>query len=232
MRMNRSRQLLPLLSLLLLVPMVSWAGNEPEPLAPSADAPVASGSSFSIVPTESSGLPGTQDMMSQVRSRPTTGLRLLAEAGAGLLTGAAVAVGGGVLALNLSSFPYTCSSGGSSMNFCGIGRVVAGGMIGMVVGIPVGVWWGGLAAGGKGMLLATLAGSALGVAAGLGLWALNSTVGAASYLTLPMLFSITAYELTDALRQPSPQTASSGFSVRPMLAPTSGGALLGLNGRF
>ncbi len=214
------------LCLLLLVPRVGLAAE---------DAPV------------SSGLPGTAEPAplrltedspptASKPSRPPRGLRILAETGAGLLT----ATGLGIVGMLAGS--QLCSAGivGTRNSFlpC-IDAAVGGIFLGVVVGLPLGVFWGGELTGGDGRLYGPLLGMAAGFVTGVLVAAVLANVYHAYYISIPFLAvgSIVGYELT-ARGVPAPQApgtpavASARPRLQPVLALSSRGALFGLGGSF
>lgn len=220
--------LLLLLSLLVLVPRVGLAA--------------------AVLTPEPSGLPGTsepaplrlgEDSLAQgpERSRTPRGLRILAETGAGLLTGAGLGAAGVLASNQLCRMDLLGPSGGGLMS-C-LDQVVMGTFLGFGLGFPLGVFWGGEVTGGDGKLYGPLLGMLAGVAAGvLAAVALDTYTGF-YVLALPFMVgvSIVGYELTTreapvphALKAPA--VASSRPRLQPVLAFSSRGTLLGLGGSF
>jgi hypothetical protein len=214
-----------LLSLLLLVPRVGLAAQ---------DAPEAR-------------IPGTDERESRrlldddswarepERTGAPMGLRIMAEVGAGGLTALGGGLAGGLLGVGLCE-----ATGGSSGLFGCLGDGGLGLMLGAALGYPLGVWWGGDAAGGDGNLLVTMAGMGGGVLVavvlGLAMSQVDPTEGALTGLVsgLAVLSGpVVAYELSQK-REPrrGPAVASSRPRLQPLLSVTSRGAVLGLGGRF
>ncbi|HZI03445.1 MAG TPA: hypothetical protein VEZ71_05455 [Archangium sp.] len=223
---------LPLLLLLLLAPGVGLAAQEPTSLREPRLA--------------SSGLPGTDERAPLRLSgedwaqgekedfRPHRALRILAETGAGLLTGA----GGGVLGFLAGS--GLCGAGlvGNRGGFFGCLDAAAIGLIlGAGTGVSLGVWWGGEAAGGDGKLLGALAGmgsgAVLGVVAGVVVG--RPDLGFVFSVPGALIGAIVGYELSQrapAFGPPSPAVASARPRLQPLLAFSPHGALVGLGGSF
>ncbi|WP_375768566.1 hypothetical protein NR798_43955 [Archangium gephyra] len=213
---------LSLLLLLLLAPGVGLAGQE------------------ALTPT-ASGQPGTQegaslrlreDDWTQEDARPSRGLRILAETGAGLLTG----LGGGVAGAFAGG--ALCEAGvvGSKSGFLSCLEPAASGLLlGAGAGFALGVWWGGEAAGGDGRLLGALAGFGSCAALGL-LWGVAAgtpSTGLLVAIPLSLIGSIVGYELTQQAPASGPQApAVASARFQPVLAFSSRGALVGLGGSF
>ncbi len=105
--------------------------------------------------------PGDAPMLSPREARPShsLGARLVVEGLAGVGTSLVTGLAGFGLGLAVSR--QTDNTGLLAIMY---------GLVGLGVGFPFGVWWGGELMGGDGSLLATLGGYALG---GLGLWGLT-----------------------------------------------------------
>lgn len=223
---------LPLLLLLLLAPGVGLASQETPASVPQS-------------PPASSGLPGTQERASvrlsedawareDEASRPSRGLRILAEVGAGLLT----SIGGGIAGLYAGAGLCEVGIVGSSNGFlpC-LDEAAVGLLLGGGAAFALGVWWGGEAAGGDGKLLGALAGFGSCAALGLllGLAAGNPAAGFAISIPFSLIGSIVGYESTQrapASGTQAPAVASARPRVQPVLAFSRHGALVGLGGRF
>jgi hypothetical protein len=225
---------LPLL-LLLLAPGVGLAAQEP-PVRPEARDTVRR----PLLAV--SALPGTEeraplrlreDGPAEEDDRPSRGLRILAETGAGLLTG----LGGGLVGVFAGA--GLCEAGlvGSQGGFIGcLDAGVGGLLLGAGAGFALGVWWGGEAAGGDGKLLGAMAGFGGGAALGLlAVAATQSANGLLIGLPLSMIGAIVGYELSQrapASGPSSPSMASPRPRLQPVLAFSSRGALVGLGGSF
>lgn len=170
------------------------------------------------------------------RERVPMGLRLLAELGAGLVTSSGGAFVGGLAGLGF------CLATGSNNNYSGcLFGLTAGVILGGGLGYPLGVWWGGEAAGGDGSLLASFAGMGgvllVGALLGLAMQQLDPYAGLAAS-SAAGVFSlagpIVAYELSQRREPgpPAPAVASARPRLQPLLSVTPGGALLGLGGTF
>jgi hypothetical protein len=227
-----------LLSLLVLVPCVGLAAED----VPTSSS--AKGSTTRMVLTpESSGLPGTSkpaplrlsDQQPESQRAPEA-LRILAETGAGLLTGA-LFTGAGLLTGAIVCGEGIGDRGGiiPCADSAGFGAFV-----GFALGFPLGVLWGGEVTGGNGRFYGPLLGMVAGLAAGfLSSMALFGNPAGTYVLSVPfiMLGSIAGYEIT-VRRGPAPQApraravASSRPRIQPMLTVSSRGTLLGLGGSF
>jgi len=221
-----------LLSFFLLVPRVGLAAAE--------DA-----SPGGVLTPASSRLPGTSEPAplrlsedSQAprpqRSRTPRGLRILAETGAGLLTGTGLAVAGGLAGYELCQAGILGTRGGW---FSCLTELIIGGFVGAGLGSSLGVFWGGQVTGGNGKLYGPLLGMASGFVAGV-LASLLFGVPSAWYgVALPFMLggSIVGYELTTrgtpAPQGPSARAAASS-RLQPMITVSPHGALLGLGGSF
>ena len=223
---------LPLLLLLLLAPGVSLAAQEPSPLLEPRLA--------------SSGLPGTDERAplrlseedgaqgEREESRPPRALRILAETGAGLLTGAGGSVLGALAGVSLCEAGVAGTRGGFLS--CVDGAII-GLAVGAGIGLPLGVWWGGEAAGGDGKLLGVLAGMGSGMVLG---FLAGVVVGRPDFglgFTVPgaLIGGIVGYELSQpslASGPPSPAVASARPRLQPLLAFSPHGGLVGLGGSF
>ncbi|MFY0567579.1 hypothetical protein ACN28E_27655 [Archangium lansingense] len=151
--------------------------------------------------------------------RPHAAFRIAAELGAGALTG----VGLTLVGVRLGSSLCPQEAPEDPPDSCTLYPFL-GGWLGSGLGFALGTWWGGSLLGGRGHILHTLGGMALGMAAGAGAFVLargniNPLSGAA--MLLPYALSVVAFEM------------SSSAHLQPMLSFTPrGGAVLGLAGRF
>jgi hypothetical protein len=232
---------LPLLLSLLLVPREGLAAQ---------DAPLANPETpaQSETPSTDSRIPGTEEhepprlindgswAREPQRKGAPVGLRILAEVGAGSLAAAGGGLVGGLGGLGL------CEALGGQLPYVGcVWGALFGAGLGVTVGYPVGVWWGGEATGGDGSLLAAFGGMGAGGLVGV---LLGLVVGRVDDKTLGPLLGIVGglaamsgpiigYELS---RKREPRRGSAVASSRPRLQPllsvTSRGALLGLGGSF
>jgi hypothetical protein len=229
-----------LLSLLLLVPRVGLAAQET-----STSASEGSATEGELLP-ESSRIPGTderaplrlnEDSWAREPQRPSRDLRILAEAGAGLLAAAGGGVAGYLGGAMMCSAGMVGSQGGW---FPCLGPAAVGLVAGAGLGGALGVFWGGEAAGGEGRLLGALAGMGSGVLASflVGVVSGQPNIGFVLSLPLALVGSIVGYELTDhgAVSEPrapsSPAVASARPRLQPVLTVSSRGALMGLGGTF
>jgi hypothetical protein len=223
-----------LLSFFLLVPRVGLAAAE--------DA-----SPGGVLTPASSRLPGTSEPAplrlsedSQAprpqRSRTPRGLRILAETGAGLLTGTGLAVAGGLAGYELCQAGILGTRGGW---FSCLTELIIGGFVGAGLGSSLGVFWGGQVTGGNGKLYGPLLGMASGFLTGVLASVLLGVPHAWYGVALPFMLggSLVGYELTTredpAPQAPSaPAVASSRPRLQPLLTVSPRGALLGLGGSF
>lgn len=176
-------------------------------------------------------LPGMQESSwdaweeDQPASSSGRGLRIAAETGAGLLGSLALGLGGSLAGVGI------CEGLQLEKGFLAcLDAVIYGLAAGIVLGTPLGVWGGGEATDGNGSLLATLAGSGLGILVSLGIIGathgegLESTLGFLTVAIGPSLVgSILGYELTQREKPPR---------LQPTLSFSSRGAVLGLGGCF
>ncbi len=161
-------------------------------------------------------------------------LRVLAEAGGGVLMGAVMGLLGYAVGQSVID-DAQCEGEGCPF----LGLVV--GIPTAFLGIPGGVHGAGLAMGGRGGLGATFAGTVVGTGAGV-LVALKSEdkrVRIASLIAGPLLGSIAGFEISHALHRPrrgasrAESASSPGLRVAPMAGVTPYGGLLGgLSGNF
>lgn|GEM_PF-1997151 len=152
--------------------------------------------------------------------------RLLVEGGAGVGTGLAGAlVGVGVFMLGNTLQLIEPGEGPAVLPFA---------LAGAALGFPLGVWWGGELMAGKGSLLATFGGAAVGGVAAVGLWSVSersrqplSGLLAGVAIPLPVVGAFLGYELSSSLRK-----KAMGLEVRPALVLSSRHQALVLAGRF
>lgn len=205
-----------LLTLLLLAPGVGLAAEE---TPPPADAPTEQST-----PSPDSPVPGTgtrpklrlMDTPAPEPTRPSQPLRILAEVGAGLLTGT-----GGFLVGFMSLFVL----GGNIFDTSVVG-LIAPILVGIGSGVALGTWWGGELTGGDAKLEATFLGMLLGGTAGV-LMSIPMGNPFLSLVTCPplmLLGSIIGYESTER--------GATIKSVQPLLSVSSRGATFGLAGTF
>lgn len=213
-----------LLTLLLLVPRVGLAAVGPESSSPPG--------------TEQPSLPRLaqdEDAWAREPQRPSRGVRILAETGAGLLTGGGGALLGSLAGLALCGGGFPGSNGGWLP--C-LDTLPWGFLLGTGLGFSLGTFWGGEVAGGNGRWLGALAGTASGALVGtLAALTLDNPNMGLLVLGFPLALigSIVGYELTDQgprVATRAPAVASTHPRVQPLLAVSSRGALLGLGGSF
>lgn len=152
--------------------------------------------------------------------------RLLVEGGAGVGTGLAGAlVGVGLFMLGNTLQLIEPGEGPTVLPFA---------LAGAALGFPLGVWWGGELMAGKGSLLATFGGAAVGGVAAVGLWSVSERSGqplssllAGVAIPLPVVGAFLGYELSSSLRK-----KAMGLEVRPALVLSSRHQALVLAGRF
>ena len=219
----------PLCLVLWLCLLGSLPSQASSPRSPSlADAPAVSRFSLLHDTPVTPVLPGTQapESLADEAPRPAAGWRVLTEVGVGLAGGLV----GGLVGLGIGSLEPVCDRIG-----CGLGKFLLG-YLGLNLGLPVGVWLGGGLLRGDGLFLATLLGAGVGV---LGFFVVSTIPGAPNsplfvpaLVGLPLGLAVVGYEVSHLLRQPSRPRRTPGVSVQPLLAPVTGGALVGLGGRF
>lgn len=165
-------------------------------------------------------------------SRPSTVVRVGAELGGSLVGSVALgvtgALGAGVWSLAMCNSHENSRLGllGLSTD-CFASSAIVGGVAGVAVGMPLGVWWGGKRAGGNGGRLGAFGGLGVSLAsAGAARLLGAKDVSNVLLATAPVL-SIVGYELTD-----SAPLAPAAPGVTPALSVSSGGASFGLQGRF
>jgi hypothetical protein len=229
-----------LLTVLLLAPRVGLAAGESP--APAQDVPSREASSpESSAPPSSPGQPSgprlapAQGPWAWQPQRPSQGVRILAETGAGVLTGAGGALGGMLAGGMLCALSLTSSSTDGS-TAC-LNRFIGSILVGTNLGLALGTFWGGQAVGGNGNVLGPLAGAASGALAGVLVGTVRHDLHGGMLLGIPLglIGSIIGYELTDKDPRaaiPAPAAALARPRVQPLLAVSSGGALLGLGGAF
>jgi hypothetical protein len=218
-----SKSVVLLFLLLLLTPREGLAAED-APLASQDTAPTTQ------APTSNTEEHKTEEHAPSLLQDPASGfqrrkaplaLRLLAEVGGGVVT----TLAGGLLGLVL------CPLEGDQGEWRCVAPVFIGLAVGLGVGYPLGVWWGGEAVGGDGSLSAALGGGLLGFVVG-GVLA-SSVRGDAMVAAIPVLGMMGAslgYELSQRPEHPEPTAAHP--RLQPMLAFDARGVLLGLSGRF
>lgn len=205
-----------LLSLLLLTPGVGFAADMRGTLVPPAvDGFRGQETAQALRLLESPEESGSEP---EQPWRPHAAFRIAAELGAGTLTGLGLAIAGARLGIEW------CPPGSLDVpDGCTLYPFL-GAWLGSGLGFALGTWWGGSLLGGRGHLLHTLGGMALGMAAGAGAFVLargniNPLSGAA--MLLPYALSLVAFEM------------SSSAYFQPMVSfSPRGGAVLGVAGRF
>lgn len=174
--------------------------------------------------------PETPEMQAGPSSwRPPTALRVAVELGAGAL----VSVGGGIAGAKLGT-AYCVRSGRDTgeVESCLLENLT-GLWLGSSLGFALGAWGGGSLMRGRGHILLTLGGMALGLLAGAGAFQLTHgtiTAFTGAALLTPYVFSVVAYELSSAAAAPPPPPTVA--RVQPLLSVSSRGAVLGLAGSF
>jgi hypothetical protein len=218
-----------LLSLLLLAPRVGLAqeqASQPPPDATTAqeeapkaqqDAPTA------MQPARTADAPppgsGTRPTLRLAPERPSQGERVSAELGAALLTGA-----GGLVLGYLSTFALFSEGISSTSTYA----LAAPTLVGIGLGVSIGTFWGGQAAGGEGDFGSPLLGTLLGGGAALLLSIPmgNPVVGLLLAPPLMILGSIIGYEITEQGDAPPARR------VQPLLSVSPRGAMVGLAAAF
>lgn len=161
--------------------------------------------------------------------KPHPALRVAVELG----TGALVSVGGGLAGAKLGLTLCERSGRGTGEAESCLLQNLTGLWLGSSLGFALGAWGGGSLMGGRGHLLLTLGGMALGLLVGAGSFQLTHGVitpltGAA--LLTPYVFSVVAYELSSSAATPPPPLAT--VRLRPLLSVSTQGTVLGLGGSF
>jgi hypothetical protein len=176
-----------------------------------------------------------EDLEEPAVTRPTENpaLRMLLALGGAALTSSLTAAGGYHLGRAICSDALLCTE-----PFFGV-------LMGVSLGSALGTWWGGALAGGRGSFWSAMVGASAGMMAtaivfrGL-LFFIRpqnpfAPVGyAGSYAILSlctMAGAVTGYEIAHRLTAPAEATAPEP-ALQPLVAVTSGGAALGLGGRF
>lgn len=205
------------MSLLLLVPGVSFAANEDAPLLAATE-------------PEPPSLLSTEDLLSaQEKAEATRSvhpvLRVAAELGASTLTSVVATMGGFWL---IAETCYVLPT-----DWDCIDPVASGVLGGAILGAPVGAWAAGKLVGGQGTFLGTLLGSGAGFLVGTGAALLmdNPYLG---LLTVPLgavIGSVVGYEVSHSMVS-AQRIELASASVQPVLAFSNRGAVLGLNGSF
>ncbi len=205
-----------LLTLLLLAPSVGLAAEETPP--------PAEASTGQSTPSTDTPLPGADtrpklrlmDTPAPEPTRPSQSLRILAEVGAGALTGA-----GGLFLGYMGVFAvYNTDLGSSSYG------LLTPVLLGVGTGLALGTWWGGELAGGDARLDSTFLGMLIGGATGI-LLTIPMENPFAALITCPplmLLGSIIGYENTER--------GATLKSVQPLLSVSPRGATFGLAGTF
>jgi hypothetical protein len=196
------------MSLLLLAPGVSLAADGETPL-PAAATPTAP----SLLETQEKAEP---------KQPPHAALRVAAEIGAMSLTSAALGAGGLLMGLT------TCDGDLSCLDTAGYGMLG-----GISVGAPIGTWWGGKLAGGRGTFLGSALGAGAGLLAGAGaaLLVTNDNIEPFCFPLGAIIGSVVGYEMSHSMA-PAPRPSMASAGVLPVLAFSRQGAVLGLNGIF
>jgi hypothetical protein len=155
--------------------------------------------------------------------RSTLGGRIGAELGLGLLSATVVGIGGGLATLGLCDLGVSVSRGGF---FGCMDDAVLGAIMGVLVGAPLGVWWGGELMDGNGQLFSAYLGMGAGLLTGLLVATLSPGLNAELFVFGTPVFllagTIVGYELSQSERP----------RLQPVVAVSSRGAMLGLGGHF
>jgi hypothetical protein len=155
------------------------------------------------------------------------GLRLLSEAGFGLLAGS----------LGMASGALVGGIAGCITIVACILGIVGGAELGFAIGVVVGVHGGGEAAGGDGKLLAVSLGTVAGVVGSIVL--LTSNILPSEFVPIvlalvapPLMGAMVGYELSVSPEPEAPAVALGHTRIRPLLSVSPRGAFVGLGGRF
>ncbi|MDX9719351.1 MAG: hypothetical protein RBU37_01295 [Myxococcota bacterium] len=172
----------------------------------------------------------------EMLDRPGTGWRILAELGGGFASALVVGVPSWALAREAlvkdSGYYDEYGEGWDSLGD-ELASIFIGGVAGLNVGYPMGVWASGELMGGQGAWWAPFLGSAVGSGLGiLGSWMAQNTgsevplvMGIGAIIAAPII----AYELSDSM---AVEAAPSGLVLVPSLALSPDGMAVGLAGRF
>jgi hypothetical protein len=202
-----------------LVVLIAAAESPPPEEAPSSspDAPAAAAEVKAVPPPaapESTVLPRPADQPTGTSAIVLRGGRVALES----------VIGAGLGALGLVAFGYV----GVLVDQLG-GRdsgpaLQIGAALGATFGVAPGVWLGGKALGGDGLLGWTLVGSAVGTAASAAVLAIRQN---AFTLTLgalfPLIGAVLGYELSSHTKKPPEETPK--LTIAPALSPTSAGVV-------
>lgn len=222
-----------LLSLLLLAPRVGFAQEQASP--PPAEAPAAreeapktqQDAPTAMQPERTADAPqpgsGARPSMhltpAAETERPSASLRVLAEVGAGLLTG----VGGAIVGYMATWGMFSTGFGNASLY-----GLAAPTLVGVGLGLSLGTYWGGQVAGGDASFGGTLLGAVLGGTAALLIGAIpegNPLIGVLLAPPFMLIGSIIGYENTEHGGAPLQR-------VQPMLSVSPRGTMVGLAGAF
>ena len=161
------------------------------------------------------------------RARAPLGLRLLSETGFGALTTVGGGFAGGLAGTGV------CLALGHQNQFLGcLVELYLGIGAGLLLGLPLGVWWGGNIAGGDGGLGYTFLGALAGGVGGILVVAASAQFPPLSLLgfALPILGGILGYELS--MSPEAPSLALGGTRLQPLLSFSPQGGFVGLGGSF
>jgi hypothetical protein len=211
-----SRPMLSLLSLLLLTPGMGFAATSRITLLPETVGGIRGQETpHALWLMESPEAPAIEAARP---SRPHGVLRVAAELGVGALA----SVGLGVVGARIGTSQCPPSTE-ETADGCTL-YPLTGLWLGSSLGFALGAWGGGTLLGGRGHILHTLGGMALGLAAGAGAFALTRgtiTAFTGAALLLPYALSVVAFEV------------SSSVHLQPLVSVSPrGGAVLGLAGSF
>jgi hypothetical protein len=220
---------LPLLLLLLLSPSMGLAAPQDAPVA-EEEATTSEAQEESEGAQEDSQLTEPElepEWKPDPRVRAPQGLRVLSETGFGALT----TVGGG-FAGTLVGLAVCPLFGHQNQKFGCLGDMLLGGAAGLVLGLPLGIWWGGNIAGGDGGLGYTYLGALVGTVGTVLVLGTASQLPfvAALGFVLPVVGGILGYELS--MSPEAPSVALGGTRLQPLLSASSRGGFVGLGGTF
>lgn len=208
-----------LLSLLLLAPRVGFAQEQASP--PPSEAPTAQGDAPKAMQparTADAPLPGSGERpkMQLTPERPPEAARVSAEVGAALLTG----LGGGFLGF-MSTWAIF-----SSFSDVPLLALAAPTLVGIGLGVSIGTYWGGQAAGGESDFGGPLLGTLLGGGAGMLLGIANPLAALLLTPVFMVVGSIIGYETADQ------GDTAPVRRVQPLLSVSPRGAVVGLAAAF
>jgi hypothetical protein len=216
---HRTWKLSVLMSLLVLVPGVGLAAEEPS-LSPPPLPGTASREPLHLVEADRRAEP-----VQRIHPIARVSLEIGAELLTGFVAGFPGAVAGSAMCNALELSPP--SSWWPCMDYAGYGFLA-----GVSLAAPLGVWWGGKLLGGRGTLLGAYLGMGGAALLGFGtkLLVYNDDIKTFVIPLFALVGSVVGYELSHS-SESSAQTLSVA-SVQPLVSVSARGGALGLGGRF